>query len=157
MAKIDLEQKLEYLEWASTKTGWFIDPHGKAWFTHFTSDGTICSVAFYHNWITGGNVQLGLATDGSRRGLSKSFIRTVFRYAFDILRVHRITITVYRHSDKDNSNWISQLIRMGGIVEAELIDWFAPGVNGIMLRFTKDSICNSKFGQVVFGDSYEWR
>lgn len=152
LANVDLEQKIEYIEWAAEQTGWSIDPHDKTWITNKSNDGDILAVAFFHNWRPGGNVELGLATNKKRNGLSRQFIRTTFRYGFLMLKVARITVTVYSTPQHPNCNWLSQLQRMGGVVEVTLKNWFGAGIDGVMLRFTPEEVKQGPFGQVIFGD-----
>lgn len=152
MAKVDLAQLPEYLEWAAKRTGWIIKPEDKVWFTNIDSNGKIVAVAFFHGWQPGGSVQLGLVTDGSRRGLSKELIRKVFRYGFKTLFVHRISVIVYSTGLNNNCIWVDQLSRMGGKIESTLKDWFGKNIDGIMIRFTPDEVAAGKFGPLIFGD-----
>jgi RimJ/RimL family protein N-acetyltransferase len=80
------------VEWVAKKTneyGNFGASQGIGW----ERDGVLVAGVAYAEW-NGPNVVCHIASDGSRRWASREYLRTIFDYPFNQLKVKRITVCV---------------------------------------------------------------
>ena len=102
------------VEWVAAQTnefGNFGTEVGIGWEKH----GKIVAGVAYANW-NGPNVECHIASDGSRRWLTRQYLWTIFDYPFNQLGVNRITVCV-GEGNADSTRFVKHL---GFILEAEL-------------------------------------
>jgi len=118
--RICTEQKIEYFIFASQVLGVrYRHEDGARVIANLANDGRILAVAVFNNF-TDTNCELSIASDGSRRWNSKSFIRAVFEYAFLQCRLLRVTGVI----EADNETALKNSERHGFRREGVLRDWF---------------------------------
>lgn len=104
----------EVVEWVAKRTnefGNFGCARGIGW----SNQGVIAAGVVYAEW-NGPNVVCHIASDGSRRWLTKKYLWTIFDYPFNQLKVKRITVCV----GEGNSNSRRFVEHLGFTLEATL-------------------------------------
>ena len=102
------------VEWVAAQTsefGNFGTEVGIGWLR----GGQIVAGVAYANW-NGPNVECHIASDGSRKWLTKQYLWTIFDYPFNQLGVDRITVCV-GEGNTDSTRFVKHL---GFILEAKL-------------------------------------
>lgn len=85
-------------------------------------EGKLIAGVAYANW-NGPNVECHIASDGSKRWLTRRFLWTIFDYPFNQLGVKRITVCVGEGNAASN-----RFVRhLGFTIEAELADAHPTG------------------------------
>lgn len=82
----------QVVEWVAKQTndfGNFGTDAGIGW----AKDGKLIAGVAYANW-NGPNVECHIASDGSRRWLTRQYLWTIFDYPFSQLKAKRITVCV---------------------------------------------------------------
>ena len=79
--------------WVARRTNEFGSFGGGAQALGWERDGLIVAGVVYADW-NGPNVVCHIASDGSRRWLSREFLWTMFDYPFTQLKCQRITVTI---------------------------------------------------------------
>lgn len=93
-------------------------------------DDRIVAVIVFSRWTTF-NVELSIATDGSRRWFSRRLAEFVFKYVFDQCKKARLTTVA--------DAWVPEAIELNSRLfkeEGHLTDWFGPGHDGILFGMT---------------------
>ncbi len=90
MAKVIFDQRERCGEWAKQKIA-----HVNSWGEWYQTiglerDGKLCAVVVF-NLYSGADIAMHVASDGSRRWMTRAFLRAVFRYPFIQLGVRRVT------------------------------------------------------------------
>lgn len=129
---VSQEQKLEYLEFANRVLDVNYDPRQCTWITCLSNSGEILAVVIY-NTFSKFNCEMSVASNGSRRWMSKEFLRVCFRYPFWQLGLTRITGVV----EETNSDALRLDRHLGFIEEARLKCWFGSN-DGIAFRMLKE-------------------
>lgn len=80
------------VEWIASRTGEF-NGFGTDIGIGWQRGGQIVAGVAYANW-NGVNVECHIASDGSRRWLTRQYLWTILDYPFNQLRVNRITVCV---------------------------------------------------------------
>jgi len=102
------------VEWVAAQTaefGNFGTDVGIGW----EKDGRLVAGVAYANW-NGVNVECHIASDRSRRWLTREFLWTIFDYPFNQLGADRITVCV-GEGNRDSTRFVRHL---GFILEARL-------------------------------------
>lgn len=102
------------VEWVAAQTsefGNFGTEVGIGW----EKDGRLVAGVAYANW-NGVNVECHIASDRSKRWLTKRFLWTIFDYPFNQLGADRITVCVGQ-GNRDSTRFVEHL---GFILEARL-------------------------------------
>ena len=102
------------VEWVAQRTNEFGDfgaSQGLGW----ERDGSLVAGVVYADW-NGPNVVCHIASDGSRRWLTRAYLWAIFDYPFRQLKVKRITVTV-GEGNKDSRRFVEHL---GFTMEATL-------------------------------------
>lgn len=84
----DIAQRVG-LPWAWQRVGCEIPPKEAKAIMLF-DDNHLCAVTMYTDY-TGGNVSMHIASDGSKRWMTRAFLRASFAYPFEQLGVRRVT------------------------------------------------------------------
>ena len=109
------------VEWVAKRTnefGNFGTDVGIGWQKH----GCLVAGVAYANW-NGVNVEAHIASDGSKRWLTREYLWTIFDYPFNQLKVKRITVCV-GEGNKDSRRFVEHL---GFRLEARLYDAHPTG------------------------------
>jgi len=109
------------VDWVAKQTneyGNFGTDVGIGWERH----GKIVAGVAYANW-NGVNVECHIASDGSRRWLTKQYLWTIFDYPFNQLGAKRITVCV-GSGNADSTRFVKHL---GFTIEATLKDAHPTG------------------------------
>lgn len=104
----------EVVSWVAKKTndfGNFGTDIGIGW----AKNGELVAGVAYANW-NGVNVECHIASDGSRKWLTREYLWTIFDYPFNQLGVNRITVCV-GEGNRDSTRFVEHL---GFILEARL-------------------------------------
>lgn len=80
------------VEWIASKTGEF-NGFGTDIGIGWRKNGQIVAGVAYANW-NGVNVECHIASDGSKRWMTRQYLWTIFDYPFSQLKVNRITVCV---------------------------------------------------------------
>lgn len=109
------------VEWVARQTneyGNFGTDVGIGWMR----EGRIIAGVAYANW-NGPNVECHIASDGSKRWMTKRYLWTIFDYPFNQLKVKRITVCVGEGNEASN-----RFVRhLGFILETVLADAHPTG------------------------------
>lgn len=151
LVSVDKSQNPEHLKWAEQRTGWKLPPADKVWFTALDDNENVLGLTFFHTWFPGGNVCLGFVLDETKQAFCKKLMRETFNYGFNVLYCARLTVFVSKDLLKEAPTWIEQLEKMGAVQEAELVNWFGPSMDAILMRFTVKDMLNTKVGQKALG------
>lgn len=120
------------VEWIASRTGEFNcfgTDVGIGWVKH----GKIVAGVAYANW-NGVNVECHIASDGSRRWLTRQYLWTIFHYPFCQLGVKRITVCV-GEGNADSTRFVKHL---GFKLEAKLKDAHPTGDLQIFRMFANE-------------------
>lgn len=120
------------VEWVASKTnefGNFGTETGIGW----AKNGQIIAGVAYANW-NGVNVECHIASDGSKRWLTRQYLWTIFDYPFNQLRANRITICI-GEGNTDSTRFAKHL---GFTLEAKLQDAHPTGDLMIFRMFAKE-------------------
>lgn len=120
------------VEWVARQTadyGNFGTDVGIGW----QKDGKIIAGVAYANW-NGVNVECHIASDRSRRWMTKQYLWTIFDYPFNQLGVKRITVCVGQ-GNADSTRFVK---RLGFILEARLKDAHPTGDLQIFRMFANE-------------------
>ncbi len=102
------------VEWVAAQTsefGNFGTEVGIGW----EKDGRLVAGVAYANW-NGVNVECHIASDRSRRWLTRKFLHAIFWYPFEQLKVNRITVCV-GEGNADSNRFVKHL---GFVLESSL-------------------------------------
>lgn len=120
------------VEWVAQRTneyGNFGTDVGIGWQKH----GKIVAGVAYANW-NGKNLECHIASDGSRRWLTRQYLWTIFHYPFCQLGAKRITVCV-GEGNADSTRFVKHL---GFILEAKLQDAHPTGDLQIFRMFANE-------------------
>lgn len=117
---IDLEQRPEYFSFASRVLNVQYE-HGDDCksIARLHEDGSIAAVALFTNFHEH-DLEISIASDGSRKWLDRRFLRVVFGYPFKMLQMKRVTGIV----EQDNTAALDMDRRLGFVEEGRLRKWF---------------------------------
>lgn len=104
----------QVVEWVAKKTneyGNFGTDIGIGW----ERNGELIAGTAYANW-NGVNVEAHVASDGSRKWLTKEYLWTIFDYPFNQLKVNRVTLCI----GEGNTSSFGFAIHLGFKIEAQL-------------------------------------
>ena len=125
---IDHAQKPEYREFAEKVLEAPVDPATSVWITKLHADGSIAAVVVFRNFA-GGNCEVLLASDGKARWASKEFLAVCCRYAFNQMKLKRVTSII----ELENKHSIRFCHKMGHTIEGILRSWF-DGKDAVIMR-----------------------
>lgn len=120
------------VEWVAKQTqeyGNFGTDVGIGW----QRDGRIIAGVAYANW-NGVNVECHIASDRSKKWLTREFLWTIFDYPFNQLKAKRITVCV-GEGNKDSTRFVKHL---GFTMEAKLKDAHPTGDLQIFRMFANE-------------------
>lgn len=103
------------VEWVAAQTaefGNFGTDVGIGW----EKDGRLVAGVAYANW-NGVNVECHIASDRSKRWLTREFLHAIFWYPFEQLKVNRITVCV-GEGNADSNRFVKHL---GFVLESSLV------------------------------------
>lgn len=126
---IVLEQDPRLLEWAKEILKVKFNPNESTWIS--LVDDEIRAVVVYTRFSTH-NCEMSIATDRKKRWAHKSFMRTCYRYAFEQIKVARVTVVI----EEDNMDSLELCRRLGHTEEGRLKHWFGDK-DGILMRMTR--------------------
>lgn len=124
-------QNPAYLEFANRVLGVNFDPSQAAWLTALNGDGTPAAVTVFSRFSPH-DCEMSIASDGRRRWASRAFLGTCYRYAFNQLKLRRVTAVV----QDDNEKSLIMLNKLGHVEEARLKHWFGDH-DGIVMRLLR--------------------
>lgn len=101
---------------------------------------TILAVIVFSRW-TQTNVELSIASDGSRRWFSRRLAREIFWYVFDHAGKIRLTTAAW----DCNSDAVELNARLGFDVIGYITHWFGPNKNAMLYGWTRDQWLKSKW------------
>lgn len=120
------------VEWIAARTneyGNFGAAQGLGWL----KDGEIVAGVAYAEW-NGPNVVCHIASDGSKRWLTREFLWTIFDYPFNQLGCKRITVCVGQ-KNADSNRFVKHL---GFELECQLKDAHPTGALNIYRQFREE-------------------
>lgn len=120
------------VEWIASRTGEF-NGFGTDVGIGWQREGQIVAGVAYANW-NGVNVECHIASDGSKRWLTKKYLWTIFDYPFKQLKVNRITVCV-GEGNTDSRRFVEGL---GFTLEATLVSAHPTG-DLLVYRMFKES------------------
>ena len=125
--KVTGEQRLEYFQFVAHHLGGVFEPspYSKV-IANLTNDGQIAAAVVYD--ITRCDAQMSVASDGSRRWITKQFLRDVFLYPFVQLGLQRVTVM----ARESNHAALAMNLRLGFVPEGRLRKYFGDE-DGILL------------------------
>lgn len=117
---IDYEQNPAYLEFANEilEAKYAPDPSRTVWLTKLNPDKSVSAVVIFTNF-TGNNCEMMIASDGKSKWSSRKFIGTCYRYAFNQMKLSRISVIV----EADNPRSIKVCLKLGHTIEGVLKCW----------------------------------
>ncbi len=127
---IVLEQDERLLEWARQVLKVKFEPNQATWIS--LVDDEIRAVVVYTRFSTH-NCEMSIATDNAKTWATRKFMRACYRYAFDQLKVARVTVVI----EEDNEASIELCRRLGHVEEGRLKHWFGDK-DGILMRMTRE-------------------
>jgi RimJ/RimL family protein N-acetyltransferase len=131
--RIDPEQKPEYFAWASKALdAKYSYEDGCRVFTHLHDDGRIAAVVVYSRFHET-NCEMSIASDGSRRWITRRFAAMAFAYPFITLKKRRVMGIV----KEDNEAALRLDAKLGFQFEGRLRKWFGDK-DGILLGMLKE-------------------
>ena len=122
----------QVVDWVAKRTnefGRFGASTGIGW----VKDGSIVSGVVYCDW-NGQNVVCHIASDGSKRWMTKRYLWTIFDYPFTQLKAERITVCV-GEGNKDSLRFV---LHLGFTLEARLSKAHPTGDLLILRMFKRD-------------------
>lgn len=122
----------EYLAFANRVLNVNFDAAQVAWITALNDDGSIAAVTVFSRFSRY-DCEMSIATDGRRRWASRLFIGTCYRYAFNQMKLVRVTAV----AQDDNEKSLVMLGKLGHVEEARLKHWFGEH-DGIVMRMLKE-------------------
>lgn len=128
---ISHEQNPAYLAWANQVLGVRFDPAMTAWISNLNEDGSPAAVAVF-SFCTRNNCEMSVASDLRARWASRHFLGICYRYAFNQLKVARVTAVV----EDDNEKSLRMCRKLGHVEEARLKCWFGEK-DGIVMRMLR--------------------
>lgn len=131
MPSITHAQDLELLEFANRTLGVKFNPGQCAWISRLNDDGTPLVVVVFDRFSPY-NCEMTIATDGSKRWYSREFVGILSRYAFNQMKLRRVTVVV----GEDNQKSLKMCRQLGYVQEAILKDWFGDK-DGVAMRMTR--------------------
>lgn len=106
---------LEVVSWVAKRTNEYgsfgVAATGIGW----QKNGQLVAGVVYCDW-NGPNIVCHIASDGTRRWLTKEYLRVIFDYPFNQVKAQRITVTV-GEGNKDSRRFVEHL---GFVLEATL-------------------------------------
>lgn len=131
---IDYAQKPEYLEWADARLAskYPSDPSRTRWITSLGKGGEIKAVVLFGDFSPY-NCEMSIATDERASWATREFIRTCYRYAFEQMKLARITVVI----DEGNDKSLKLCEKLGHTKEGLLLNWYGSK-NGIAMRMLKN-------------------
>lgn len=126
------EQRPEFLAWANDILGVEFDSAFCVWITRLDAQEEILAVVVY-NMCTTYNIEMSIASNGSGRWASKEFLGVCYRYAFNQLKLRRVTAII----EDGNEKSLVMCRKLGHIEEGRLRCWFGDN-DGIVMRMLRE-------------------
>lgn len=146
--KVVFDQHPAFYSLLNLELGTEHQPQTSFLITLLDDTGFVVAVTALSDWGEH-NVELTLATDGSKRWASKRYIRAVFDFCFADAARTRVTTIVNRR----DVTWGLMQTRLGFVREAYLTDWFGPGLDGTLYCMTRVAYNRARW--VAKGRNYE--
>lgn len=128
---IIFEQRAELLEFANRILEVKFNPAQCVWISRLNEDGTPLVVVVFDRFSPY-NCEMSIASDGTRRWYSREFVGICFRYAFNQMKLNRVTVVV----EEDNEKSLKMCRQLGYVEEGRLVQWYGD-VDGIAFRMLK--------------------
>lgn len=128
---ITLKQDTALLHWAGDIIGATYNPDLSVWISRLNDDGTPLVVVIFDRFDEY-NCQMHIASDGTKRWYSRDFVSTCYRYAFNQMKLRRITVVIR----EDNARSLKACRQLGHVQEGVLKEWFGDK-DGIAMRMLK--------------------
>jgi hypothetical protein len=126
---IDWTQRAEYLKWANSRLGTHFDSATATTLTSLAQDGSILCVVIFSRF-TRSNCEVTAVGD---RGITRSFLKAIFVYAFVQCGLRRMTAFIA----VDNEKSLNRAQRLGFRMEGVARDWF-PQSDAYLLGLLRD-------------------
>lgn len=120
------------VEWVAKHTNEF-GGFGGGTAIGWAKDGEIVAGVVYCNW-NGPNVECHIASDGSRRWMTKKYLHTIFDYPYNQLKSDRITVCI-GEGNTDSRRFVEHL---GFTLEARLSKAHPTGDLLVMRLFRQE-------------------
>lgn len=132
------EQRQEFFDFASRVLGVeYRHEHGDRVIANVCNDGNILAVSVYSHF-TATNCEMSIASDGSRRWMSKGFLKVSYLYPFIQCGLLRVTGIV----EPDNTEALRLDEHIGMVREGVLRNWFkgkdGTVKDGILMGMTRE-------------------
>lgn len=129
---ISYDQNIDWLEFANTILDSKLNSSECKWITQL-QDGIPVAVVVYSRF-TPFNCEMSIATDGSKKWATRTFLRACCDYPFNQLKMRRVTAIV----KVGNVASLKTVQALGYIKEAHLSAWFGD-IDGIMFVGKKEN------------------
>lgn len=130
-----------FLNWINDRINTSFDPNDSRYLAYVKGDEVLAVVVFDH-W-TKHHVEVSIATDGTKRWASRTFVREVFDYAFSLDTITRCNFVV----EVENENAIRLHKALGHPEEGRMKDWFGEGKDALLFRLTRQEYHESKWSK----------
>lgn len=125
---VTMEQLPEYFEFASrVLDADYSYDNGCKVIANLYNDGSIAAVSVYSRFHPT-NLEMSIASDGSKMWMGKDFLYASFSYPFNVLKKRRVMGVVH----EDNAAALSLDRKLGFVDEGRLRKWFGDK-DGILL------------------------
>lgn len=132
---IELTQHPILLSWAADILKVKFDASQAVWISHLKPLGggeiDVEAVVVFTRFSTH-NCEMSIATNGKKRWATRAFMRTCYRFAFEQLKLARITVVI----EHDNETSLRMCRKLGHTEEGRLKHWFGDK-DGILMRMTR--------------------
>lgn len=128
-----------FLDWINNKIATQFEPNSSRYLAYVKDDEVLAVVVFDH-W-TLNQVEVSIATDGTKRWASRHFINEVFEYAFTLPTITRCNFVV----EVENKNAIQLHESLRHPREGLLKDWFGIDKDAYLYRLTRREWESSKW------------
>lgn len=130
-----------FTKWVNDKIGSEFTPENSRYIAYVSGD-EVLAVAVFDHW-TKYQVEVSIASDGTKRWASRTFIRAIYDYAFTIPSCSRINMIV----EVKNKDAIRLHEALGHTLEGQLVDWFGTGNDAFLYRLTKTEYLEGKWSK----------